>query len=422
MSKTFLWFIAAISLALCSPLPLPLPPEVLAVKAQEITSALGYSERPVDHSGQWYYQTEFAGISPPGVVQFDDPPATQSGMSGTPNTAGPYTFAMQVEDSVGNSGTTCGPPTYPCSRSDLLRAPNPAVPPKVGPNNCVAGSLNTCGNLTGANTVIKDRDFGNRIVRVTDSQTAGGSTMIAGSTGSADPNMWNSNSTYFVIQDTASSAYLQADPNWNANPRATTRTIFTISTDGQNFSTGFSNAGGQGTGFFSAIYKIGSGCRVFDTKSGTVHGQWGFTGAIPIGDRFTMHEQTIGKSGDYVLIEGTACLSSTCLGSSAPNFSNTPYFWKVSSTNVNFASGARSGHYTEGHRHWMNNCQCNHLGQDAFRLFTSLNKPALLILNFPPGMTVPFDQHFSWNNVDANDTYPFVSSSWTGGSNLTFAL
>ena len=199
MSKTFLWFIAAISLALCSPLPLPLPPEVLAVKAQEITSALGYSERPVDHSGQWYYQTEFAGISPPGVVQFDDPPATQSGMSQC------VSFSSR---SRSNSGTTCGPPTYPCSRSDLLRAPNPAVPPKVGPNNCVAGSLNTCGNLTGANTVIKDRDFGNRIVRVTDSQTAGGSTMIAGSTGSADPNMWNSNSTYFVIQDTASSAYL----------------------------------------------------------------------------------------------------------------------------------------------------------------------------------------------------------------------
>lgn len=484
--------VAAIKVSGLGMMPLPLPPEVLAVRAQEITSALGYSERPVDHSWQWYYQTEFAGISPPGVVQFDDPPATQSGMSGTPNTAGPYTFAMQVEDSVGNSGTTCGPPTYPCSRSDLLLAPNPAVPPKVGPNNCVAGSLNTCGNLTGANTVIKDPDFGNRIVRVTDSQTAGGSTMIAGSTGSADPNMWNSNSTYFVIQDTASSAYLfsfnpstmqttklgafpflprgnvfawsftnpkilyrmsstkiykydftgysggslpspslffdfnssgclQADPNWNANPRATTRTIFTISTDGQNFSTGFSNAGGQGTGFFSAIYKIGSGCRVFDTKSGTVHGQWGFTGAIPIGDRFTMHEQTIGKSGDYILIDGTACLSSTCLGSSAPNFSNTPYFWQVSSTNVNFASGARSGHYTEGHRHWMNNCQCNHLGQDAFRLFTSPNKSALLILNFPPGMTVPFDQHFSWNNADANDTYPFISSSWTGGSNLTFA-
>src|SRR5207245_9970536 len=92
MSKTFLWFIAAISLALCSPLPLPLPPEVLAVKAQELTSARGYSERPVDHSGQWYYQTEFAGISPPGVVQFDDPPATKSQQRGAPNTAALYRF------------------------------------------------------------------------------------------------------------------------------------------------------------------------------------------------------------------------------------------------------------------------------------------------------------------------------------------
>jgi predicted Ser/Thr protein kinase len=103
-------------------MPQPLPPEVLTVKAQEIIQSLGYSERPVDQSGQWYYQTEFTdyiqdhdgprpnwpkilsqrplllvygyrqspvyldpdgfqGISlTPGVVQFDDPPAIQSGM------------------------------------------------------------------------------------------------------------------------------------------------------------------------------------------------------------------------------------------------------------------------------------------------------------------------------------------------------
>jgi protein kinase-like protein len=103
-------------------IPQPLPPEVLAVKAQEIIKGLGYSERPVDYAGQWYYQTEFTDYvqshdgprpnwpkvlserpqvlvygyrqSPvyldpdgyqgnsltPGVVQFDDPPAIQSGM------------------------------------------------------------------------------------------------------------------------------------------------------------------------------------------------------------------------------------------------------------------------------------------------------------------------------------------------------
>jgi predicted Ser/Thr protein kinase len=100
----------------------PLPPEVLTSKAQEIIKSLGYPDRPVDHAAEWYYNTDFTdyvhdhdkprpnwakvllepplalqyayrqspvyldpdgyqGMSlTPGVVQFDDPPAIQSGM------------------------------------------------------------------------------------------------------------------------------------------------------------------------------------------------------------------------------------------------------------------------------------------------------------------------------------------------------
>jgi predicted Ser/Thr protein kinase len=100
----------------------PLPPEVLTAKAQDIVRSLGYSDRPIDQAAQWYYNTDFTdyvhdhdqphpnwakvlvepplvlqygyrqspvyldpdgyqGISlTPGVVQFDDPPAMQSGM------------------------------------------------------------------------------------------------------------------------------------------------------------------------------------------------------------------------------------------------------------------------------------------------------------------------------------------------------
>jgi predicted Ser/Thr protein kinase len=100
----------------------PLPPEVLTSKAQDIIKSLGYPDRPVDDAAQWYYNTDFTdyvhdhdhprpnwakvllepplvlqygyrqspvyldpdgyqGISlTPGVVQFDDPPAIQSGM------------------------------------------------------------------------------------------------------------------------------------------------------------------------------------------------------------------------------------------------------------------------------------------------------------------------------------------------------
>jgi hypothetical protein len=103
-------------------MPPPLPANVLEVKAQEIVKGLGYADRPVDHAGEWYYQTEFTdyvrkhdggrpdwrrifperplvlvygyrqspiyldpngyqGIAlTPGIVQFDDPPAIESGM------------------------------------------------------------------------------------------------------------------------------------------------------------------------------------------------------------------------------------------------------------------------------------------------------------------------------------------------------
>lgn len=99
-----------------------LPPDVLAVKAQDIIKGLGYPERPVDHAAQFYYNDEFTDYvhdhdlprpdwpkvlskqplvlqyayrqSPaylvpdgyqgtpvtPGAVQFDDPPEIQSGM------------------------------------------------------------------------------------------------------------------------------------------------------------------------------------------------------------------------------------------------------------------------------------------------------------------------------------------------------
>jgi hypothetical protein len=104
-------------------IPQPFSAEVLTAKAQEIIESLGYSERPVDYAGQWYYDTDISGYNvrhyagqrrewrkifsqrplvliygyrqaplyldargfqdislTPGVVQFDDPPVNQSGM------------------------------------------------------------------------------------------------------------------------------------------------------------------------------------------------------------------------------------------------------------------------------------------------------------------------------------------------------
>ena len=117
----------------------PLPPEALLVKAQEVIQSLGYSERPMDQAAQYYYNTDFTeyvrshdlprpdwpkvltgqpqallyayrqspvyldadgyqGVSlTPGVVEFDDPPAFQSGMVNlTLDTYGRLTYFQAI--------------------------------------------------------------------------------------------------------------------------------------------------------------------------------------------------------------------------------------------------------------------------------------------------------------------------------------
>lgn len=73
---------------------------------------------------------------------------------------------------AGPASMLCGPPSYLCSRSDTTVTPNPSVPPQAGPNTCTAGSLQSCGNLNGAGTVMTDPRYNNvKIARCTDAST-----------------------------------------------------------------------------------------------------------------------------------------------------------------------------------------------------------------------------------------------------------
>jgi hypothetical protein len=93
----------------------------------------------------------------------------------------------------------CGPPTYFCSRIDSAVVQVPFPVPDVG-------------NLTGANTMVMDPDFGNSIVRVTDwntdsSQPSSNRSYVSAASGSADENLWNTNSTMFVLQNMGAASY-----------------------------------------------------------------------------------------------------------------------------------------------------------------------------------------------------------------------
>ena len=444
--------------------------------------------------GQMPYQWSLVSGSLPAGISF----LPTGSIAGVTTATGVFNFTVQVQDAARNTasaalslqansqggGGNCGPPTYNCSRSDIVPAPNPVVPPHMGASVCGAGQLSQCGNLTGINRVVLDPDFNNRIVRVTDSTTAGGATMVTATSGSDDSNTWNHDSTMFLVQDITASAYLfafnpstmqatklgqmpylaggsgwswsfvnpgilyrvngttilsydltgftggtvpnpttiydfnnpqclGADRNWLANPVVTWRSQFAISMDDQSFASGYSNAGGQGTGVFTTVYVRGKGCRLLDSKSGIVYGQWGTNGPISIPDRWTTHANVLGKSGTWDIVGYTTCLSATCGGH--------PYFWDVATTTVNSPSGCLSGHWTEGNTHWMNNSGCKHIGENTIRQFSAPSSVSSIsqVVGFPHHMVLPFDQHFSWNNVDPNDTYPIISGSWT---NITSPL
>jgi len=369
---------------------------------------------------------------------------------------------------VSASGKTCGPPTYECSRSDLSIVQVP-TPPSVG-------------NLSGANTIVTDPDFGNRIVRITDANTNPAATnknitFVTTSSGSADDNLWNIDSTLFTMQDTWADTYvysfnpstlqasrlyvsnfpatsglmLSSSGNWsrvNANvlytdggtaiykydftdranppaqqlvydftstpnclPAGFTPTWYTkggVSGNDTAFAMAYSNTGQQGTGVYAVVYKAGSGCSMLNTQTGQVSGDWGANGTINISDRWTIHNVKLSKDGTWLILESTTCTSASC--------GQQPYFWQVGTTTVNSCGqggiDSCGGHFTEGYSHWVNNNN-SPMSNQVFRAFSQPSTISNLTNSFPPGITPPFDQHQSWNNVDPADSRPFFAVTWS---------
>ena len=437
------------------------------------TTATSYSASLTTSGGQPPYLWSLAsGTLPPGL-QLN----TSTGLiSGSVTTAGTYSFSVQGKDGssqtaqqsytlVFSSSTACGPPAYPCSRTDqrIVQVP---IPPNVG-------------NLTGANTIVTDPDFGNRIVRITDANTDPlanflNRTFVTATSGSADENLWNTDSTLFVVQDSGARAYPYTfDPgtmqaarmytgsyadtggfyfpdsgSWshlnsnllyvangtvinkydftdrnnapspqlfydftsspNCLPAGFTETWQTrggISADDTVLGMGYSNKGGQGTGVWVVAYKVGSGCSALNTQTGQVRGDWGAQGTINIPDRWAVHNVKISKDGNWLVIAQNGCLSSSCL--------HGPYFWQIGTTTVYDCGqgGLCDGHWTEGYTHWVNNNNTPFTNQ-VMRLFDQPTSAGNITHSFPVGLT-GIDQHQSWNNVDPYDSVPFLSATYT---------
>ena len=375
--------------------------------------------------------------------------------------------AMLSQAFTFGSGSTCGPPAY-CSRTDLQTVQLPGTTPNVG-------------QLIGANTIITDPDFSNRIVRVTDANTnpAKANFTYVTTGGSADENIWNEDSTMFVITDTGGSAYpFSFDPvamqasrlyvssfpstngfvtvgqgswshtnnnvlylpdvasrapiidsldftdrstppspqvvyNFTTSPNCLPSglaggTTFTIqggtSKDDTVFAMAYSSNGGQNTAAYVGIYKVGSGCRWYNTSTGQVGGDWGPSGSVNVTDTFTIHNVKISKDGQWAVIVSGGCLTSSCNGH---------YFWQIGTTQVNVCPQLCDGHFTEGYTHWVNNSTNTQQAGQVIRPFSNTAGTSQLISNFPTGFVPPWDTHQSWNNVDSADSLPVFQSIWS---------
>ena len=157
----------------------------------------------------------------------------------------------------------------------------------------------------------------------------------------------------------------------------------------------------QNVNYLVYIYDRQKGCRWYNTQTGEVGGQWGPKGTISNADlRFGIHNARISKGGDYVVIAGTQ---------------RGPVIWEVNTMNVTLCEGkppmSCGGHRAIGYQHMINPSLRHHPMEFLSRPLNDLSKVTLLVKDLPPAQGW-YSKHFSWNNVNSDDTYPACFSNY----------
>lgn len=348
--------------------------------------------------------------------------------------------SLPVPDSDPRSG--CGTGSY-CARSDRKTEAYPEKAPDMGP----------------AGSIVKDPVFGSRILRVTDEGSdpaRPGRSLVTPS--SAEQNSWNKNSTMFYVTTLGGSFLLyRFDPEtlktrqvqkpgflkWGGEPqfsfgqdnliygisqpdtvieqydttsgkvseinkpskcikmdvRDSGHTI-SVSADDSRFM--ISIGPKQDENYLIYVYDRSQGCRWYNTVTGEVGGNWGPKGTISTPDRFPLHNARMAKSGKFVY--------ATRGGGGSPG--HRWVIWEVDTLNASVCASGCSGHHVMGYSHIVGASGLVHPLNLISRPLNHLDQSASIIDGLEPGKKEWYDSHFSWNNVDPNDSAPVCFSTY----------
>jgi hypothetical protein len=167
----------------------------------------------------------------------------------------------------------------------------------------------------------------------------------------------------------------------------------------------------QGSHPFVIIYDQNFGCRWYNTQTGQIGGQWGPSGtALGPTTTYLIRHAYMSKSGNYVRIEVNG-----------QGF----YVWDIASLNVTHCGPYSSldcfGYGITGFNSYVNAPGVVEYMQIVKRPLDNLAgiSELFLPLSDPHAFGIPL--HFSWSNVDVNDSAPVCASSYDyeGGLDIT---
>jgi len=152
---------------------------------------------------------------------------------------------------------------------------------------------------------------------------------------------------------------------------------------------------------FVVVYDKALGCRWYNAQTGQIGGAWGTAGVAAISDTYLIRHAYLSRSGQYVRI-----LTDT-LGW---------YVWDVATLNVTHCPIKSkydcTGYGIVGYNSYVNSPNNLDDMQTFKRPLSNLSQLTSLYYPLPSPANRGQEKHFTWSNVDSNDSRPACGSSY----------